>query len=145
MRPMSLPVLVAIVAIGITLAVAAVHFTGGSREASIADEGEALRRFLLDFPAEKAESVRLTSDRKAAFISLYGSGTGIVAVVGDKFLTRIVSERDVKSLHLAGNKISIRFRDFTWRGGDFVFSEPSAAREVAQALDPSSASAIGRA
>ena len=32
---MSLPVLVAIVAVGIALTVAAVHFTGGSRQASI--------------------------------------------------------------------------------------------------------------
>ena len=142
---MSLPVLVAIVAIGITLAVAAEHFTGGSQEASIADEGEALRRFLLDFPAEKAESVRLTSDRKAAFISLYGSGTGIVGVVGDKFLTRIVSARDIRSLMLAGNKISVRFRDFTWTGGDFVFADPAAAQEIAEALDPPHKFATGRA
>ncbi len=142
---MSLHVLVAIVAVGIALAVAAVHFTGGSRQARISSGDEALQRFLLDFPSEKAESVRLASDGKAAFISLYGSGTGIVSVIGDKFLTRIVSARDVKSLTVAGNTVSIRFRDFTWPGGDFVFAEPSAAREVAQALDPSLNSAIGKA
>ncbi|NGO51387.1 hypothetical protein [Allomesorhizobium camelthorni] len=142
---MSLPVLVAIVAVGISLAVAAVHFTGGSRRASISSEDEALQRFLLDFPAEKAAAVRLTSDGKAAFISLHGSGTGIVGVIGDKFLTRIVSSRDIKRLTLAGNKVSIRFRDFTWPGGEFVFAEPSAAREVAEALDPSLNSATGKA
>jgi hypothetical protein len=145
MRPMSLLVLVAIVAVGIALAVAAVHFTGGSRQAGISSEDEALQRFLLDFPAENAGAVRVTSDGKAAFISLHGSGTGIVGVIGDKFLTRIVSARDVKSLTLAGNTVSIRFRDFTWPGGDFVFAEPSAAREVAGALDPSLTSATGKA
>jgi hypothetical protein len=142
---MSLPVLVAIVAIGIMLAVAAVHFTGGSKQASISSESEALQRFLLDFPAEKVEAVRVTSDGQAAFISLYGASTGIVGVIGDKFLTRIVSARDVRSLTLAGSTVSIRFRDFTWRGGDFVFAEPSAAREIAQALDPSRISATSRA
>ena len=142
---MSLPVLVAIVAVGIALAVAAVHFTGGSRRASIFSEDEALQRFLLDFPAENAEAVRLTFDGKAAFISLRGPGTGIVGVIGDKFLTRIVSARDIKSLTLASNKISIRFHDFTWPGGDFVFVEPSAAREIAEALDPSLTSANGKA
>lgn len=142
---MSLPVLVAIVAVGIALAVAAVHFTGGSRQASISSEDEALQRFLLDFPAEKAEAVRVTLDRKAAFISLRSLGTGIVGVIGDKFLTRIVSARDIKSLKLAGNRVSIRFRDFTWPSGDFVFPEPSEAQKVAEALDPSFNSATGKA
>jgi hypothetical protein len=89
--------------------------------------------------------VRVTPDRKAAFISLYGSGTGIVGVIGDKFLTRIISGRDIKSLTLAGTTVSIRLRDFTWPGGDFVFAEPAAAREIAEALDPSLTSATGRA
>jgi hypothetical protein len=145
MRPMSLPILVAIVAVGIALAVAAVHLTGGSRQASISSEDEALQRFLLDFPAEDAGAVRLTLDGKAAFISLYSAGTGIVGVIGDKFVTRIVSARDVKRLTLAGNTVSIRFRDLTWPGGDFVFTEPSAAREIAEALDPSLTSATGKA
>ncbi|WP_394891743.1 hypothetical protein ACG873_11040 [Mesorhizobium sp. AaZ16] len=142
---MSLPVLVAIVAVGIALAVAAVHFTGGSRQAGISSEGEALQRFLLDFPAEKAEAVRLTSDGKAAFISLYGAGTGIVGVIGDKFLTRIACARDIKSLTLAGNTVSIRFRDLTWPGGEFVFADLSAAQEIAEALDPSLNFATGKA
>jgi hypothetical protein len=145
MRPMSLPVLVAIVAVGIALAVAAVHFTGGSRQASISSKDEALQRFLLDFPAEKAEAVRLTSNGQAAFISLHRAGTGIVGVIGDKFLTRIVSSRDIKSLTLTGNTVSIRFRDLTWPGGDFVFAEPSAALEIAEALDPSPNTATGKA
>jgi hypothetical protein len=145
MRPMSLLVLVAIVAVGIVLAVAAVHFTGGSRQAGISSEDEALQRFLLDFPAENAGAVRVTSDGKAAFISLHGSGTGIVGVIGDKFLTRIVSSRDIKRLTLAGNTVSIRFRDLTWQGGDFVFAEPSAALEIAEALAPSLTSATGKA
>ncbi|EHK54870.1 hypothetical protein [Allomesorhizobium alhagi] len=142
---MSLPVLVAIVAVGIALAVAAVHFTGGSRQASISSKDEALQRFRIDFPAENADAVRLTLDGKVAFISLHGAGTGIVGVIGDKFLTRIVSARDIKGLKLAGNKVSIRFRDFTWPGGDFVFAEPSEAREVAEALDPSLNSVISKA
>jgi hypothetical protein len=141
---MSLPVLVAIVTVGIALAVAAVHFTGGSRQARISGEDEALQRFLLDFPAEKAEAVRLTSNGQAAFISLHRAGTGIVGVIGDKFLTRIVSARDIRSVKLAGNKVSVRFRDFTWPGGDFVFAEPSAAQEIAEALDPALNSATGK-
>ena len=142
---MSLPVLIAIVAIGIALAVAAVHFTGGSRQASISSGDEALQRFLLDFPGEKAEAVRVTSDGTAAFISLYGSGAGIVGVIGDKFLTRIDSARDIKGLKLAGNSVSIRLRDITWPGGDFVFADPAEAREVAEALDPSLNSVTGKA
>ena len=142
---MSLPVLVAIVVLGIALAVAAVHFSGGGKRAVIASDDEALRRFLLDFPAENAHSVSLTLDGNAAFISLYGSGVGVVGVIGDKFVTRIVSPADVKSLALDNNTVSIRFRDFTWSGGSFSFASAAAAGELAEALDPSRNPSTGKA
>ncbi|WP_348524655.1 hypothetical protein [Mesorhizobium huakuii] len=46
---MSLPVLVAIVVLGIALSVAAVHFTGGSKAATLANPDQALHRFAEDF------------------------------------------------------------------------------------------------
>lgn len=49
---MSLPVLVALVVFGIALSVAAVHFTGGTRTATLADADQALSRFAQDFPDE---------------------------------------------------------------------------------------------
>jgi len=52
---MSLPVLVAIVVLGIALSVAAVHFTGGSKTATLIDPDQASRRFAEDFPKDRSK------------------------------------------------------------------------------------------
>ena len=93
---MSLPVLVAIVAFGIALSVAAVHFTGGSKTATLTDVDQALRRFAEDFPDEAVQAIRLTADAKTAFLDLGRGRIGIVHSVGDCFLTRIVTADDTR-------------------------------------------------
>jgi hypothetical protein len=128
---MSLPILVAIVVVGISLTVAAVHFTGGGKLAVMSDGQEALRIFARDHPEETATIVHLTADRRAAFLALPGSRTGIVRGIGDRYLTRVVTPCDVKAVARNGPGIvSIHLRDFTWRGGDFEFDDPIAADAV---------------
>ena len=132
---MSLPVLVVLVVFGIALSVAAVHFTGGTTTATLASADQARARFAEDFPDEKLGTVRLTMDRHAAFIELDQQRCGIVQSIGDCFLTRIVSPRDVLALTVEnGTALVIRFGDFTWKGGRFVFANESDARAVAAAL-----------
>lgn len=134
---MSLPLLVAIVVIGISLAVAAVHFTGGSKVAQIADADDARRIFALDFPDERPHAAEITSDRQSAFLSLPGGRTGIVQSFGDGYFTRIATPADVAALNLrAPATLSVRFRDFTWTGGHFSFADAAVAAAVARALDP---------
>ena len=134
---MSLPLLVAIVVIGISLAVAAVHFTGGSKVAQIAGADEARRIFALDFPDERPYATEITSDRQSAFLSLPGGRTGIVQSFGDGYFTRIASPADVAALNLRPPAtVSVRFRDFTWTGGHFSFADAAVAAAVARALDP---------
>lgn len=134
---MSLPLLVAIVVIGISLTVAAVHFTGGSKVASIDDEAEARGIFARDFPDERPHSVEITRDRQSAFLALPGGRTGIVQSFGDGYFTRIATPTDVAALALRDPAtVSLRFRDFTWTGGHFAFADTAAAAAVAQALDP---------
>lgn len=133
----SLPLLVAIVVIGISLTVAAVHFTGGSKVAEIADTEEARTIFARDYPDERPHAITITSDRQSAFLSLPGGRTGIVQSFGDGYFTRIATPADVASIVLREPAtVSLRFRDFTWTGGHFAFSDPAAAAAVAQALDP---------
>lgn len=134
---MSLPLLVAIVVVGIALTVAAVHVTGGSKAAHLGGADEARRIFALDFPDETPSTVVVTSDRQSAFLSLSGGRTGIVQSFGDGFFTRIATPGDVAALKLrAPATVSVRFRDFTWTGGHFAFADAAAASAVAQALDP---------
>jgi hypothetical protein len=138
---MSLPVLVALVVVGIALSVLAVHFTGGSRIATLAGADQALSRFADDFPDERAEAVRLTTDGRTAFLDLGHGRSGIVHSVGDCFLTRIVTPHDIRALDLdETGAISLSLADFTWKGGRFAFADKADARAVAAALGPHNSS-----
>ena len=132
---MSLPVLVAIVVLGIALSVAAVHFTGGSKTATLAGADQALCRFAEDFPDEVAIAIRLTADAKTAFLDLGRGRIGIVHSIGDCFLTRIVTAGDVAvSNSDETNTILMRLTDFTWKGGRFRFGSAGDAQALLNAL-----------
>ncbi|OBQ75013.1 hypothetical protein [Mesorhizobium erdmanii] len=134
---MSLPILVAIVVLGIALSVTAVHFTGGSKTATLADPDQAVRRFAEDFPDEMVREIRLTADARPAFLELGRGRIGIVHSIGDCFLTRIVTAADV-SVSNAGdaNTILMRLTDFTWKGGRFRFANAGDAQALLTALGP---------
>ncbi len=132
---MSLPLLVAIVALGIALSVAAVHFTGGSKTAALADADQALIRFAEDYPDEMAVTVRLTADAKTAFLDLGRGRIGIVHSIGDCFLTRIVTADDTKVSNAdEANTILLRLTDFTWKGGRFRFASAGDAQALLNAI-----------
>jgi len=134
---MSLPVLVALVVVGIALSVLAVHFTGGSKIATLAGADQALSRFADDFPDEKVAAVRLTADGRTAFLDLGPARTGIVHSVGDCFLTRIVTPHDIRALDVdEAGVISLKLADFTWKGGRFAFADSADAKVIAAALRP---------
>ncbi|MCV3208710.1 hypothetical protein OHD62_26505 [Mesorhizobium sp. YC-39] len=132
---MSLPVLVALVVFGIALSVAAVHFTGGTRTATLADADQASSRFAEDFPDEVATAVRLTKDDRTAFLDLERGRTGIVHSIGDCYLTRIVTASDIVGLDVDDSgAILLKLADFTWKGGRFAFADRRDAETVAAAL-----------
>lgn len=141
---MSLPILVAMVVIGITAAVLAVHLTGGSVKAKLARPDEARNRFAEDFPEEAVLAIHLTSDAETAFLELGDERMGIVQVFGDKFLTRIVSYKDIAGIATPGQAVvSIRLRDFTWGGGEFSFDDEDAASAVIRSLKPREKTNVG--
>lgn len=133
---MSLPVLVALVVVGISLVVAAVHLTGGSKVATIAGNDHARQLLRQDFPDELPGNVAITRDRMSAFLELPGGRTGIVQSFGDGYFTRIAGPMDVANVMLRPpGTVSIRFRDFTWTGGHFTFTEESVARAIVAAFE----------
>jgi hypothetical protein len=134
---MSLPLLVAIVALGIALSVAAVHFTGGSKTATLTGADQAMSRFAEDFPDKIAAVVRLTTDARTAFLDIGRGRIGIVHSIGDCFLTRIVTLQDVTVLNAGDvNTVSFRLADFTWNGGRFSFASAADAQGLLKALEP---------
>ncbi|WP_352628027.1 hypothetical protein [Mesorhizobium sp. M0496] len=129
--------MVAIVALGIALSVAAVHLTGGSKTATLAGADQAMSRFAEDFPDEKVTLVRLTADARTAFLDIGLGRIGIVHSVGDCFLTRIVTPEDVAVLNFGDvNTVSFRLADFTWKGGCFRFASAADAQGLLKALQP---------
>ena len=143
---MSLPLLVAIVALGIALSVAAVHFTGGSKTATLTGADQAMSRFAEDFPDEIATLVRLTADARTAFLDIGRGRIGIVHSIGDCFLTRIVTPQDVAVLNAEDvNTVSFRLADFTWKGGRFRFDSAADAQGLLKALEPHHSNSAGEA
>ena len=138
---MSLPVLAVMVVFGIAAIVMAVHLTGGSRLARLADEAHARRRFAEDYPDEEVADVVLANDGAAAFLVLLGGRLGVVQAIGGHFLTRIVLPGDIAVLKMESSGLTLRSRDFTWKGGAFEFGEAAAAARIGAALQ--SASKIG--
>lgn len=132
---MSLPILVAIVAVGIALTVAAVHLTGGSKVSSIRDDAHARKLLLADFPNEQPGPATLTADRHSAFMALPADRMAIVQSFGDGFFTRIVSRGDIASVRVREpGTLTLRFRDFTWTGGHFHFDRMATAAALGAAL-----------
>ena len=137
---MSLPVLVVLVVVGIAAIVLAVHLTGGTRTASLADAAAARARFVMDHPREQPGRASLTAAGEAAFLELDGGRTGIVRSFGGHFLTRIVTASDVARLERASaTSLVILARDFTWRGGRFDFASAADADRIAERLAPAAA------
>lgn len=128
---MNLLLLATVVAAGISLVVLVVHMTGGTRRASFADAKAAAERFAIDFPDLRPSSVYLTQDGTCAFLELPNSRVGVVHAVGDRFLTRLIARSDLSgSPRASAHTVSLRLRDFTWKGGEFVFADVVTAYAV---------------
>lgn len=140
---MTLPVLAAMVVIGVAGIVLAVHLTGGSRPARLSGEMHALQRFGEDFPEERIQCVVLTQDGATAFLLLDRGRTGIVHGFGDRFLTRVIGSGDVAAMEGDEHGLRLRLRDFTWKGGMFQFADAAAAARVRTALGDETAVGAG--
>lgn len=129
---MSLPLLVAMVVVGISAIVLAIHLTGGTRRAFLGSAEEAARRFAEDFPEEPVAAVRLAASGDAAFLELTRGRLGLVQSFGDRFLTRVVAPADIIACRRVGNDtLSLRLADFTLSGGIYTFADPRDADAVA--------------
>lgn len=132
---MGLELLVAMVVVGVSGVVLIVHLTGGSRRARLDDAAAARARFAVDFPDPGIMAVHLTKDGDAAFLALDDRRVGIVAAIGDRFLTRMVGTSDLADEpRVAGAVLTLHLRDFTWKGGSFTFAGEAEARAVQQLL-----------
>lgn len=128
---MSIGLLVMIVAIGIGLVVAAVHYSGGSLKADDRDPGTAILEFGRAYPTEAIRSVILTADGNAAFLRLADGRTGFLQTMGKHYVARIIDPAYVVAMPLdEGHGMNLRFRESTLKGGDYRFRSAKDAAEV---------------
>jgi hypothetical protein len=124
---------VAVVAVGIALVVLAVHLSGGSRVAEIADADAALDRFRIDYPEVEALRCILSSDRRDAVLELADGHVGLVHAIGSKYLTRFVTRGEMAAVASATEDggVDLNTGDITWPRAHMRFADSETARMVA--------------
>ena len=128
---MSLGVLVVVVAFGVLMVIAAVHFTGGSRQTDTRDPGEAIMEFARAFPDEAIRSVTMTRDAKACFLRLADGKVGFLQTMGRHYVARLILPGTASVTPLEGQPgLKIKFHDSTLKGGEYVFQNSEEAAEV---------------
>lgn len=134
---MTLPVLVAVVAIGVSLIVLTVHLTGGTRNAELASAEQAIERYLVDYPEDNPVECRLSADRRDAVIDLGDGAVGLVHAVGSHYLTRHVAQGEVRARvdEREPERIRLVTGDFTWPRAVLAFGDAETARAVATMFD----------
>jgi hypothetical protein len=128
-----LPVLVAIVGVGIALVVLVVHLTGGSRIAEIAGKGAAVERFRIDFPDVEVIRCIISSDRRDAVLELSDGHVGLVHAIGSKYLTRFVNRGEMAAMPSAKEEgvVDLYTGDITWPRAHMHFADNETAGTVA--------------
>lgn len=130
---MNLILLASIVVAGIAVVVLAVHYTGGSRPGRFETVFDAIAAYRGDHPETEVLDGRLTQGCDAAFLRLATPDrVGFVQVFGQHFLTREIGPADLAANVVADHAaFTVSPRDFTWKGGRYVFDDTAIAAEVA--------------
>ncbi|TCD12358.1 hypothetical protein [Oricola cellulosilytica] len=127
---MSLPVLVAVVAIGIAVIVLSVHLSGGSAAVKFATAAEAISRFKIDFPEAVVHEGHVSSDGRDVVLELADGHIGLVHVLGSKQLTRLVTCGEMVAT-ADGRIVELMTRDFTLPRVRLAFEDARTAGTVA--------------
>jgi hypothetical protein len=122
-----------LVAGGISLIVYLVHAGGGSVDAVLANENAARDRWAEDFPDLPPVELVLSQDGTAAVLRMT-QGVGLIAAVGDCFITRALQPADIAMARADGAVINLRLHDFTYSGGSWRFESELAAKRVVEWL-----------
>jgi len=134
---MSLALLGFLAVLGVSLVVALVHFSGGSRDAEFHDNDAVRMRFGIDYPDFKAASVVISSDHKTALLlDDTGNETGLVMAMGIHSLTRLLDAASIKSLVRKAKVIEIVLNDMTLPKVVFICGNEAMALLIINTLAP---------
>lgn len=133
---MPLEVLAIMVVVGLAIAIGAVHFSGLSHAAQIEGSEQAGERFRQDFPQIGVSAGLITKDRRAAFLQLDSGTVGLVATMGDRYITRQIDAAALSSVNRRGaNGLELHYHDFTYPAAVYEFADASDADQLAGWLE----------
>lgn len=128
---MPLEILGPLVIGGITLTVLVVYFSGISKVVILADVAAVQQEFLKDYGDALIEQTFLTSNNMAGFLKLRrDDSVGLVEVMGDRYITRILLPGDVVDLQQSSDRLDIRFNDFTHNEQSYTIEDENTAKAV---------------
>lgn len=131
---MPLEILALLVILGVGGIVLAIHLTGGTVTATLANDEAAIERFAEDFPEHAVAEVMITENGQSAVLALTGGDAGLVHAIGDRFLTRLLTAGTAATIDAAGEAaLLLRLNDMSWRGATFGF-ESAKSRDAALAV-----------
>ncbi|MEX0346478.1 MAG: hypothetical protein AB3N20_16255 [Rhizobiaceae bacterium] len=123
---MSLMILAVLVVIGVGGVVLAIHLAGGTVTVVLESEKTAIDRFADDFPEAEIHRTIISSNRQTAILALGDGSAGVVHAIGDRFLTRHLSEVGPYVAQPEGDAIlSLKLDDISWRGARIEFDSQS--------------------
>ncbi len=132
---MTLPLLLLLVVIGVSLVVGAVHLAGGSKISALTDENSAIERFAVDFPEFVSTKIVLSSDHNVAvLINDRSVNAGIVVVMGAHSLTRILDADFLNSVTRSDKGLVLGLADMTLPVVDIMLSDTQVVEEIERAL-----------
>lgn len=121
---MTLPLLLLLVVIGVSLVVGAVHLAGGTKTSSLLDKSKVLDRFAIDFPEFSSERIVIASDHNVAvLIDDRSAIAGLVVVMGAHSLTRILDANFLNSVTRSDKGLALGLSDMTLPVVDIVLSD----------------------
>ena len=128
---MTLPLLLLLVVIGVSLVVGAVHLAGGSNISALLDEKAAIERFTIDFPDFENTKTVLASDHNVAvLINDRSAIAGLVVVMGAHSLTRILDADFLYSVTRSDKGLVLGLADMTLPVVDIVLSNEEEVLEI---------------
>ncbi len=122
---MPLELFAVLVPAGIAIIFLVVRFWGLSHDATLKDSAHVHEIFLTDFADQKPSGEAIiSSDHRAAFLKLdFENSIGLVEVIGDKYLTRILQGEDIRKFNDEKSPcLKINYNDFTHPSGNYKFA-----------------------
>lgn len=129
---MPLTILVPMILVGLALVAIAIRLLGLSKDVSIPAIADAISLLRADYPDANIEEAILASNGKAAILKLEDGSAGLVEAMGDRFITRILAQKDIRQVERKGDcDLVLRLADFTLSRLTLSFAEPKAALKAA--------------